>query len=366
MSLKNNNLSNITNDAITQLCSRSKLNPHYLIELSSRDIKKMKDNSIIVTSFSRTTPSNKKNSTCCYESVSFGKNVVIESNGNDKKDSSIKLSKMLGNYVLILADKDDVLRSDVNTVLIQNDLHQSDTYKPSGYVLLVFAVLDTKNKGGMCWENKHIQMCYQSKANTITETTKHFRSTGSSYSFGNRANYGMINGSSITQYARKKYVNHTSNQISLLSSAEIEVMCANEIRRAIDSLRHYFRNIHLLIAPVISSANKLQKSIGNVNLKEISTSTNGCWEYNVLVNAATDIAHTERDCTYTLITVPVQHSQKKRNTKHNSRFYFFLNNKQSVSLNYNYHLSFVYSAFYITHNQRPSENLSIQIFHSST
>ena len=108
----------------------------------------MKDNSIIVASIQRNNGKYNEISTCYYKTVEYGNNIQIERSsiiGVDGKAieyEDILLSKIKGNYILILALKSEILDSDNNTVIIQNSFNQSDHIKPSGYVLLVYAILD--------------------------------------------------------------------------------------------------------------------------------------------------------------------------------------------------------------------------------
>ena len=69
----------------------------------------------------------------------------------------------------------------------------------------------------------------------------------------------MIEGSSITQYATKKFCNKKKLNAAVAGADKIENMCGLEIKRAIKSLQGRFRNMHLLISPIISAADSLQK-----------------------------------------------------------------------------------------------------------
>ena len=185
-----------------------------------RELSKMKDNSVIVSLFERSTSSSISSSTCTYSSIEYGKNIWIEQNVDVHGivNNNLKLTKTKGNYVLILALKDELLKSDINTVIVQSTFHQSDNYVPSGYVLLFYAMLDRTKNDSMTWENEHLKICLDCKPNTITDKTKHVNSNGTIYTFGNRANYGMVNGSSITQYATKKYTNELKNKATTIAA----------------------------------------------------------------------------------------------------------------------------------------------------
>ena len=128
-------------------------------------------------------------------------------------------------------------------------------------------------------------------------------------------------------------------------------MCGEEINRATSTLQRRFRNIHLLLAPVVKTAHAIQELVGDINLKSLCTSEKGSWQFNVWVNATTALPHTERDCSYTLITVPLQHAQRKIKGTHLPKFRLQLQEKHNLTLSYDYHLSFIFSGYYITHNQ---------------
>ena len=106
---------------------------------------------------------------------------------------------------------------------------------------------------------------------------------------------------------------------------DIEVLVAKEIRTVVSTLKKMIRNMPLLISPVLNAAYKLQKTLGNVNLSQVMTSDCGARQSQICVNASTDILHTERDCTYTLISVPQQKLKRSKKSKMDSIFIVQLN-----------------------------------------
>ena len=90
----------------------------------------------------------------------------------------------------------------------------------------------------------------------------------------------------------------------MLDSNLIETLCANEVKKAVVSLKRMIANLPILLSPIIDTAFNLQQKLGDVNLKSVQTASSGLWQSQVCVNASTSVLHTERDCTYTLITVP--------------------------------------------------------------
>ena len=107
----------------------------------------------------------------------------------------------------------------------------------------------------------------------------------------------------------------------------------------------------LLITPVLDAAYKLQKMLGDVNLRQVMTSDCGAWQSQTCVNASTSILHTERDCTYTLISVPQQKLKRYKKSKMDSTFIFQLNNGISITFPLQGGLSFVFSGLFLTHLQ---------------
>ena len=63
-------------------------------------------------------------------------------------------------------------------------------------------------------------MVKECKTNIIKGNSSHHGSSGNYFSFGNRANYGVINTSSITQYIPKKY-RSVNRSITSIHDAEL-------------------------------------------------------------------------------------------------------------------------------------------------
>ena len=101
----------------------------------------------------------------------------------------------------------------------------------------------------------------------------------------------------------------------MLDSNLIETLCANEVKKAVVSLKRMIANLPILLSPIIDTAFNLQQKLGDVNLKSVQTASSGLWQSQVCVNASTSVLHTERDCTYTLITVPKQYLRKSPKMK---------------------------------------------------
>ena len=56
----------------------------------------------------------------------------------------------------------------------------------------------------LCWKTKHLKFFKSSENSVIDAHNSHHGSSVYHSSFGNKANYKMINGSSVAQYAIKR------------------------------------------------------------------------------------------------------------------------------------------------------------------
>ena len=112
---------------------------------------------------------------------------------------------------------------------------------------------------------------------------------------------------------------------------------------------------------MINEAFDCQSDWGNIGLVEVPTKKCGLWQSQICIDASTETAHTERDCTYTLISIPKQQNTFSRKVKRKSYFLFVLNNEQKVCISLTPQLSFFFSGMCLLHRQNhPShENHSI-------
>ena len=83
-------------------------------------------------------------------------------------------------------------------------------------------------------------------------------------------------------------------------------------------------------------------------LKENEYSKYGIWKTVFCVNATTERLHTERDCSYTVIHVPLRDKKVKKCAYF---FRFQLNDKESIYLPMHQNLNFMFSGCLLTHQQ---------------
>ena len=125
-------------------------------------------------------------------------------------------------------------------------------------------------------------------------------------------------------------------------------MSLMEMQIGINQLKRYLPILPKLISPLITTANNLQKSIGNINIKNTSASEDGLWQTCMCVCAETEQFHNEKDCTYTLIHVP---NQAILHNKSKYYFSFHLLDLTNVSFQLKSGVSLMLSSQFITHRQ---------------
>ena len=161
----------------------------------------------------------------------------------------------------------------------------------------------------------------------------------------------MVDGSSVSQYVNRKFTTESRSNKSAFNSMMIEEMVAQEIGIGIDGLCKFLPNIKSLIAPIITTGYELQESKGGVNLQKMPASSSGLWQTSISVNAQTKVLHTENDATYTVINVPNQEDDVKKNKARQYTFLFKLRNKKNICFKLCSGITFVYSGKLLTHHQ---------------
>ena len=268
------------------------------------------------------------------------------------KRSEIILCKMKNRVVVITVHKTEVLTASNQTMVVDTLFHiDSDTQ--SGLVFLRLGVLgncDLSDENA--WNNKLNKKRKGCKQNILgTGKSQYFNLNGEYYSYRNSSAYWIINNLSVDIYANKSSKSVQTQQVINRNASDIELLLAKEIRTAFRSLKKIIRNVPLLISPVFDAAYKLQNIMGGVNLSQVKTSNCGAWKFHICVNASTSIFHTESDCIYTLISVPLQKLKPSEKSKMDSMLIFQLNSSKSITLPLHGGLSFLYSGLFLTHRQ---------------
>ena len=326
---------------------------HCLMELSQTEWKRWKDSSIHVSGRVEKLEMGTKH--ILYKNIKVGKKIEKMKkksmcNGRLIWWEEINLAVMKHGLFLITTPKDELLAH--TTVQIVDTVANSDNHKPSGVVVLLICRLDSlRDRTGWAWGYEHFKCMKESKPNIIGGSLEHFGSEGHYYSYGNKGNFGIVDGSSVGQYVNKKYKNATRTTKALILADLLEEMAAREFAIGIDGLCKVVPKLKSLIAPIITQGYDLQDKKGMVNLKQIPASKSGLWQTSISVNAQTKKLHTENDATYTIITVPKQEQSTQKNDKRQYTFLFKLQNKTNMCIKLRSGITFCYSGKLLTHHQ---------------
>jgi len=110
-----------------------------------------------------------------------------------------------------------------------------------------------------------------------------------------------------------------------------------------------------ILAPVLDTTYDIQTDHKDINFKQTISSSIGCWQSSICVNAETKELHTEQDVTYTLISVPNQVKSKESLVRYD--FLFSLTETQSIAIHLTPGVSFMFSGFFLKHRQNKSKDI---------
>jgi hypothetical protein len=291
-----------------------------------------------------------------FNKVIYGKNVKRKKSTKIFKNQSIpsnelNMHKTKKRLVVITAMKDDCAKV-LPDLLTSSSRHNTDS---SNVVVLLACVLKIPSSENKVWchdDFSHVKKC---KPNII-QSCNHHNSTGYYASFGNKGSYDKATFSSVGQYCTKKK-SKLSDQITVNQQATMyEQYCADEISRSVNALSSYLPNIRSIVAPVLQVAFE-QQQIDNkdLNLQANLSSSDGCFQSCICINAETQTYHTEHDCTYTMITIPSQTHTKKSTIVYD--FLFELTSKQSINIPLEAGVSFIFSGLFLKHRQNKSHGI---------
>ena len=173
-------------------------------------------------------------------------------------------------------------------------------------------------------------------------SNKHHNCEGSYFSWGNKANYGMVGNSSIGQYATKN-----THSAPMYGRTIVEMM-NTELKSSIFRMKNVIRDIDKMVAPVMKIAYDLQAKQGDIGIKKMNASDAGVWQSSLCVNAITKGWHTENDVTYTIISVPFQEVTSKDRDYH---FLFKLQSKYTLSVPLKEGTTVLFLGKMLTHRQ---------------
>ena len=343
---------------ISELNSAVKGTPHSLVELSSKQWKRIKSNSIFLNDMVVNNTNNKIRSVT-YKDITVGNEIKLRkksgiSNGIHYQWKSPMLGNVSNSVVAIVSSKKELMSSnsgiiitDSSRVVTSSNMNcKGSCTQSSGVVLLMIAKWDRNSiKSSYSWDAKDVAKLRTCKSNIITARTSHFSSTGLYFSFGNRGNFGLIHNSSVTQYVHKKHKNDLTTQKLSIHANTFDMLSALDMKQGVSSLASVIPTLKEHIAPTLNVIHNLQSDIVDLNMKRTSLSDHGMWQNSICVNCQTTDLHTENDCTYTVVTIP---NQKDQTVPY---FIFELKKGFTLGLQMDHGLSFLFSGQYLFHRQ---------------
>ena len=349
--------------------------PLILVELDKKQWRRLKQNSIYLSGAFSHLPDkahiNKKK--IFYNTIEYGehllhtknnitrKNMVMKDEADRLEASIINIQDIKKGMVAIVTDKEDIMNLHTNIISISSnatpDSQSNPLFKGSKKLLLFFIKHDNlKSPENKCfWNSSLFPILQRTKPNICMKqgTNNHFRSQGYISAWGNKAYYGKSSpNSSVSQYVTKTPKKQSRIEEVSEDNDYLESLVANEVELATTRIAKTFPNIRELISPILNAAYMKQINDGDINFNLSKTSKDGLWQSELCVNALTKDFHTEKDPTYTLISVPKQDFDDKSKKKP-SPTYFLFNIKENTTIGFkmNQNLSFIFNGAMLTHRQ---------------
>ena len=262
----------------------------------------------------------------------------------------IDLNRTKLKYIMITALKHEC-QGYIPSLIVSSSVNN---VKPSGKVVLLTTTLKNINPTEKIWSIDDYNMIKKSKPNILSSNT-HFNSKGFYVSFGNKGSFEKNAQTSVGQYANKRTSSATKQFLIDTIANKYEGHIADDISRSTNDLSKYLPKIKSIISPIIATAYELQSSIRNINIKEGYASNSGCWQTSICIDATTGEFHTEKDCTYTLISIPNQNTISSKTAGNNYHFLFSLIDKRILNIPLYPGILFIFSAAFLTHRQHINE-----------
>ena len=229
------------NKVVTKLAVSKISTAHSLIELSERQWFRLESRSVLLTEMVMHDGQNDKVE---YKKYKIGSDLSFKRKKGKSSCVHMQwrtpmLANINGNCMLIVGRKSEILSSNPDVIVIDSsnqellfdNVNDSSKYKPSGVVVLCMVKLEREKIASQyLWGLQDTVNIKKWKNNIITGHSTHFGSTGNYYSFGNRANYGLIDKSSLTQFAHKKFKSESKMNTVKLEAQRFEYLLAEDFK----------------------------------------------------------------------------------------------------------------------------------------
>ena len=363
----------LSNDLNMQFNYEKKPSPSILMELSKTQYHQLKKNIIHLSACHISSKENKSvlHNQTLYSDITYGSEIKrtskcmtqISLKMNDLNENIdvnvINIQQLKKSMIIITTDKENVNLVSKNNILITSNVTPSETsksFKGSGKVVLaIIKHTNTKDPDSSDWNDALVNKVSAIKPNICIHDgpNSHFHSQGFIAAWGNKAFYGRAtDNSTVGQYVNETPTKKKSVEKIESESQKFELLVAKEVNIAVSNLKKYFVNISGLIAPILKVAYYKQEKAGNINLKEVPSSQYGLWQSELCVNAVTRDFHTERDVSYTLISVPFQvYDNEQKQQPKNTFFLFKLSENLTIGFKMVPKTSFIFNGNMLTHRQ---------------
>ena len=365
---------NVNNELETLLHADKGESPLVLVELSNNEWNKMKPNSIHLQNASIVKPDKKSvlHQKVYYSNYNLGTNITknqqnitptlinMKDEGTSLNASIINVLRIKNSMVAIVTDTDELFQVFNNIVLMTSSrtpiLPSNTFFHGSGKVLLfMYKHVNTKDGNKSKRNDMLFDKIKTTKPNICLEsaTNNHFRSQGYIAAWGNKAMYATTPSSStVGQYVTRSPKKEANKQKVHTNNEELENLISSEITIATSKFEKWLPNFSQIIAPIIKAAYEKQSVVGDINLKEQNITDSGLWQSEICIDAITRDFHTEKDVTYTLISVPDQvHDGKNKKQPEVPIFLFQINDDTIFGFKLHKKSTFVFNGTMLTHRQ---------------
>ena len=260
------------------------MNTHALIHLSKSQWKRLQPNSIHLTGKQVTS------GRCLYNTIVYGENIkkhigskkTLQPHNVTVSQANLIMLENVKRGVVVITTSMQELADDIDAcrLFTVDSTYRTATndyidkkYQPSEVIVLGLVTLNKEYDGIIEWSSSHRDLMKKHKQSVITSEGKHHGSAGEYYSYGNKANFGMVELSSVAQYASR-----SRGMDSHLKGICLEELSAMEMQMGINELQKYIPLLPKLISPFIATAFRLQNKIGDINLKKTTVSKDGLWQ----------------------------------------------------------------------------------------
>ena len=352
--------------------------PLILFELSINEWNTIQPNSIYLSDIYSEKPPKKSilHRKIYYRNYELGSNILNNNTNASPKISSKKLKmkdenttinvdvinglELKDSMMAIVTDKAEIGKIFKNIVLMTSSrvpiTSRNEFFFLSGKVVLfLFKHANTKDPKKCHWNDCLLEKLKTTKPNICVQngSNNHFHSQGFIAAWGNKALYARSSiNSTVGQYVTNKPKKEAKIKEVDDNNIKLDQLVADKVEFASSKFNKWFPNFKELIAPILNVAYNKQNEEGNINFKLQTTSADGLWQSELCANAMTRDFHTEKDVTYTLISVPDQDFDNNEKGKPKTPIFLFqINGEKTIGIKMHKKVTFIFNGTMLTHRQ---------------